>query len=334
MKILFNEFRRRKIENFSLEGILNPEQRRFMQKELVARSLVLDQEGKIDLSPGVRDGEEMVDIWKKKEGVIDAIMCDGSMIVIYNSDKRVPEGCRDLRHIESHNGIGRGGEYNPETEVCSVDISNTWDYIENRYEATWAQQIARHELRHAFVHHLDMERFRTLQKPSSRNLHVDQLNLEDYQQLAYLDELHGQFMDAIEGAIEGVTSFRKIEENFYSTALQGDHLKVASNTNEGKEAAATIFLVLQIFILSQRMREVMSLPTIDDKIDTICVAAGAVLATERSLQAALTKLQALLALLQSDKQYMSQMKTFLTEYTPSLYSDNTPEITPKLSALF
>ncbi|MFA5729926.1 MAG: hypothetical protein WC938_01745 [Candidatus Paceibacterota bacterium] len=310
-----------------LETILSPEQFKFLEKEKAVRELTLSSDGKINASEENQAIAEKVQLWKSKEGVIDVSSLDGILMVVYNSGEKVPEGCRDLRTIESHGGKSRAGEYNPEDNVCSIDISGTYSFLEDKYRAEWVQQTMRHELRHGLVNHEDIKYGNEIGKPSRRDFDEKLLNPEDYVQLTYLDELHSQYFDVLEGDIEGKNSFRTIESDFYTTAGSGNHSEISSGTEEGKESAKEIFYILQGFIISKRMTEKESHSEMSEKIDEMSMAAGVVLATERSLSRASDKIKKIWNKLVTNEEFKNKISQFLKEYKPEpTGANNTPEL--------
>lgn len=322
-----------------LEEILSPEQLKFLEKENKIRGFTLESNGKIN-NPELDEDldeqtKEKLQIWKAKEGVIDVSNFDGVMVIVYNAEEKVPDGCRDLRFIESHGGKGRAGEYDPVDDICSVDISGTYSFLEDKHKAEWVQNIMRHEMRHGLVNHEDIKLSKETSGTEQRDSDVEKMDPEKYAQLTYLDELHSQYMDVLEGDVQGKNSFRTIRADFYTTAAYGNHLEVASKTEEGKKAAAEMFSRLQGFIISKRMSEKDPYSALSKEIDDLSMAAGTILATERGLSPASEKIEKLWGKLANDPKYKEKIKQFLKEYKPEpTGADNTPEVESMPEGLF
>ncbi len=300
-----------------IEKILTSEQLNFFENTKKAGKIILDPEGKI-ISPFYEEGlEEEIKTWKAKEGVIDvALGPEGILVVVYNADIKIPEGCNDLRIKD------RAGEYDPEENICFINISSTYDFLNECYHADWVQGIVGHEIRHGLVRNWDMRISEQGEKSNYRNEN-EQLSSEEYKQLTYLDELHSQYFDVLEGNIEGKSSFKEINSKFYSIAESGSHLEVASNIEKNKEVATEIFHFLQGFILSKRMAEKEPDMALSKIIEELSASAGAILATEKSLFKVKNKIDKLWSELKERKGYREKISQFLEEYQPESFR-NTP----------
>ncbi len=310
-----------------IASIVSPEQFKFIGVEYQIRSLSLESSGKIKWahadpsSPGLEE-------WAVKEGVIDCAEYQGVTLIVYNSHHKIPDGCRNLREE------GRSGEYNPERDVAFVDLFNTYDFLNEKFDATWVQQTARHELRHGLVNHLDIEHAIRVGKPSCRDRDEEVLDPEELQQLGYLDELHSHYLDVLEGEVLGKKAFRSFEEEFYSIVKRGSHREVASSTAEGQKVGTRLFTVLQGFVVAKRMLETLSSTPLVEKIDNLSMAAASVVATERTLASAHEKVRQLWSLVTGDPEYSQQMKLFLSNFHPEEHpSDNIPELSNDLRHL-
>jgi hypothetical protein len=223
----------------SQENILNVEQQRIADLESVISSITLEEGGKINLQDqGVFS--ERTEVWKNKDGVIDVQEFDGAIIVIYNANEKIPEGCPDLRGL-------RSGEYNPETSTCYVDLSDSWSFLENKYVPAMLQQYVRHELRHNIVNKSDTEHIAQHRYTSWGEL--EEFNRETATQLAYLDELHSQYFDVIDGDLGGRDFFTKLNAGFYTIHKKGSHIEVATTKPENAEVVSNLFHNLQASIL-------------------------------------------------------------------------------------
>ncbi len=272
--------------------LLREDQLRFLEMELQLQLLTLDEHGAIHY-PVEAEVTDTVAAWRSKEGVIDAKNVEGALVIVFNGNEIVPAGCPDLRQVEGHDADGRAGQYDPEANICFIDISSTWNFLHERYQPEWVQQIVRHELRHAFVHRLDEGRLQDSGVAERRNLDDETMDPEVYRQLAYLDELHSQFMDVIEG--ESREGFVGIDSLFYSTAGKGTHMEIASNTDQGKEDVRIIFAILQKCITAQEGVSENTDEALRKKIQIQAAAIGAIIATGRSLRAVAEQLSTLFA---------------------------------------
>lgn len=311
----------------TLEQVLTREQLDLMETERGIGKISLKDDGKIDIpdDKGETDSETL--LWQAKEGVIDAKKYNGTLAVVFNARKRVPEGCpADLM------ARGRSGEYHASSNIAFTDLSNTFNFLTDKYEPSWEQQILRHELRHGMVSTLDQKRHEETESELRRVVDQELLRTSDPElarQLGYLDELHSQYLDVIDGDVYGHSAFREIDSPFSSIEGKGTHLEVASTTTEGKEAAKDLFLHLQGIILLKRMNE----QTIDPRedIDNLAIGAGAVLSTERSLIEADNKIKSLWQGAMKDPDVVENFKTFIKTYEPSV-RDNTPIVSQELQA--
>lgn len=308
----------------SIEELLLPEQRQLLSNDLAISNLTLDENGRIT-GLANQTPEPRFEEWTKKPGVIDAKEIFGSIVVVYNANSAIPDGCPDLRKSN------RSGEYSPEDKICFVDISNTWDFLNDQYQPAWVQQFVRHELRHHLVAQLDEKYSEKNQVVGRRNLDWDNLSQnhpEDAQQLAYLDELHSQYADVIEGTIDGSQIFQKIESKMYSIAGAGPHLEISAIGQKGKTAAAELFYCLQAMILIKRMSERTEMIK-NDQITKAIYSVGAVLGSERSVTAAKNKIQEILSSMLEIKGVKNNIKEFVSTYQPN-GQNNDPLVTSEL----
>ncbi|OGH64237.1 MAG: hypothetical protein A2821_04060 [Candidatus Magasanikbacteria bacterium RIFCSPHIGHO2_01_FULL_41_23] len=316
-----------------IESLLNPEQMQFLEKERQIRELKFQSDGKI-VFPHAEATSNDVLLWKAKEGVIDATCFNGILLVIYNAEIKIPDGCKDLRTVSSHGKLGNyAGVYDSEKNICFVDIRNTYNFLDGTFHPEWEQNIARHELRHGLVTAIDREHGAKTTQSSVRNIDGDKMNPEIHRQLAYLDELHSMYFDVLEGADGGRTSFVNIDSGIYSIIDSGNHQKVASDTEEGKLLAKELFYRLQAFILSKRMIEQDHDVSLQGIIDELSMAVGAVLGTERSLSAAYAKIKLFWEKLSTNEIFKNKLLKFVKTYKPDVLN-NTPEISSELQAIF
>ncbi|GEM_PF-3266570 len=309
----------------SLEQILTKEQLSLIATEAKIGKVTLGDDGKINITGATEEASEDIAQWQLKNGVLDARKFIGINIVVFNSRVIVPEGCPvDLKEE------GRSGEYDAFSNTTFTDLSNTWDHLYDKWQPSWAQQNLRHEVRHGLVSSLDQARY-TQNNTNLRRVvdqdHLNATNPELARQLGYLDEIHSQYFDVIEGEIEGHSSFRTLDSQFYSIEGNGTHPEVASSTPEGQEVVKSLFYHIQGFILLKRMSEQI----LGDRPDIINLISGVgvVLATERSLQEANNKIRSLWQNAQSIQNIGNKFNEFLNSYQPSA-SGNTPVVTPEL----
>lgn len=315
-------------EKLSLERILSKDQRDVLERDSEIEKISLAADGKINL-PQTRGhvDDEGLSEWRSREGIIDAKMFHGASILIYNAHTVIPEGCPNLREKN------RSAEYDPYTKTCYVDLSDSYDFLDYRYRPEWIQQYVRHELRHHLVAIQDQKYGEQIGQQERRNVdwdHMNKRNPEGVRQLAYLDELHSQYFDALEGEIDGRDCFRKSDSRIYSVADSGPHIEVASQTPEGKAATKELFYFLQGMLLLKRMSEQKKLSS-NTEIETLTKAAGVVLATERSVTDAKTKVELTWKEITSNPETHESFKDYLATYVPeSTGMNNTPEITEEL----
>lgn len=314
-----------------LEKIFSKEQIELLESESEIEKISLDNNGKIIRAEIIEEfkRDDFKD-WKNKEGVIDVGEFNNILVVIYNANEKIPDGCPDLRK-RNHAGHIRSGEYYPDTKICFVDLSGSWDFLNDHYNPSWIEEYVRHELRHGLVDAEDEKYGVKTGGKARRNLDWEYLkknNPEEARGLAYIDELHSQYFDALEGAIEGKDCFRKIESRFYSVAGEGPHLKIAAETLEGKKATEDMFYHLQGMLLLKRMTESKE-TAFKDEIENLTKAAGISLATERSITDAKDKVKLIWNKIISNSAIKEEFDKFIEKYKPS-YLDNTPEITGKL----
>lgn len=314
-----------------LRSIFDENQLEFFKKEAELSRLTLDDNGRIVL-PEKQDPieSETIKQWKNKEGVLDAREIYGSLVIVYNTSEKVPEGAPDLRKA-NHAGRSRSGEYHPDTKICYVDLSNSWSFLDDKYIPAWIQQYVRHELRHHLVSAED-ERYSTESgKQERRNMDWHSLKEREPEkatQLAYLDELHSQYFDALDGEIEGRNCFRTIDSTFYSIEGQGPHLEIAAHEASGKEAAKALFYYLQGLLLIRKMSASGDV-AVKSQVESLTNAAGVVLGTERSMMAAAAKIKLIWEKLTSNSEMKKSFEKYIATYTPHV-GDNTPEITSEL----
>lgn len=308
----------------ALERVLTREQLVLIETEVRIGKIRLKDGGKIDIPDEMDTDDDEIAQWQLREGVLDAKKFAGVRMVVFNARDRVPEGCpADLMERD------RSGEYDAFSNTTFTDISNTWDFLYDKYQPSWVQQNLRHELRHGVVSSLDQERH--VQTENELRRVVDQRRLraldpELARQLGYLDELHSQYFDVLEGDISGHSSFRALDSQFYSIEDNGTHQEVASSTPEGREAAKDLFLHLQGLVLMKRMNE-----QLDNRgdIDNLTVGAGVIIATERSLTEVDNKVKALWQGAMQDPDIHNKFYTFISSYEPAI-TGNTPVVTQEL----
>jgi hypothetical protein len=318
----------------AIESILSPEQVRFLERDRTLEQLCLNPDATIGFLETIQEETDELRSWRSKEGVIDAGIVEGVIIIVFNADKKVPEGCRDLRVVEGPEARIRSGEYDSEKNICSIDISDSWSYAFNTYSPELLSPIVRHEVRHGLVTLEDRRYVAQTKKPGIRNIEDTLIEPEELRQLTYLDELHSQYFDLLEGSVQGKTSFRSIDSNFYSTLGRGSHTEVATTRDELKEVTMEIFYILQACDLSQRMSEAEP-GVLARKIRDVTASIGAVLGTERSLLAVREKVTRLFAILRTDEAYCCQIEAFLSRYKATFFeNDNTPLLTPELLSVW
>jgi len=304
--------------------ILTEEQRKIIATEKEIGSITLSREGKIVSGKAKTENDKRCTEWLQKKGVLSALLVNNVLVVIYNTDIILPDGVQNLKEK------GRAGEFDVEQMATFTDISGSFSYIEEKYKPEWVQQNVRHEIRHAIVAQQDEIFSQRSNKKGRRLLDREELygqNQEELRQLSYLDELHSQFLDVVEGDIDGHTSFRTIDSRFYSTETEGRHIDVASSTDEGKRQCESLFYKLQGMILLKRMEESGIAKTSD--FDTHIYAVGAILATERSLLAAENKINTIWSKLMENKELREGVDGFVSDFE-SDPGKNIPEITPEL----
>jgi len=320
-----NETEKRGEIDQMLQEILSDEQIEILHIEQGIGKICLSEDAKIIAPSNITDSNNQVNEWLAKDHVLDATCINGTLLVVFNAHKGIPEGLRNVYEM------GRAGEYDPTTNTAYTDISNTYSHLEEQYQPQWVEQNARHELRHALLAQQDAKVSTQQGIPLRRLLDDDHLRNTDpegLRQLAYLDELHAQFLDVVEGDIQGHTSFRSLDSEFYSTEASGTHTDVSSTNPEVQDQTRDLFYLLQGFILLNRMIENQSgLHTAD--VIRLSYAAGAVLATERGVEQAVQKIQQIWNIVREDKVMCRQLIDFIDKYQPSSY-DNTPLVDDNL----
>jgi hypothetical protein len=312
------EFEPTRLKNQTLNEILSPRQQELVQRESEISQISLDPDGKIRLPEDTHKlVPRSVTDQCTKPGVIDAQSYDGALIMVYNSKKQTPEGAPDLFKK------GRSGEYDPQAKTAYVDIADTYDYLDEKYQPQWVEQYARHEVRHHLVNIEDELR------GEQRQIGMDAILSEDpdkAHQLAYLDELHSLYFDALDGETYGRNYFRTIDSTVPTTVETAHHRKAASTTETGQQIASEIFCYLQALILLSRMNVSGE---IKSNINEIVTGAGTVLATERTLANASDKLKIILEkALKGNHELWKQFQIFVASYQPDTDKNkDTPEVT-------
>lgn len=257
--------------------------------------------------------------------MLDAVCINGTLLVVFNAHDGIPDGLRNVFEM------GRAGEYDPNINIAYTDISNTYSHLEERYQPQWVEHNARHELRHALVAQQDARQSKQQSIPLRRLLDDDNLRNTDpdgLRQLSYLDELHAQFLDVVEGDIQGHTSFRTLDSPFYSTEASGTHADVSSTNPDVQGQTRELFFLLQGFILLNRMVE--NQPSLQSRdVEKVSYAAGAILATERGVVHAVQKIQQIWNIARGDEEICAQFKDYIDKYQPSTHN-NTPVLDDNL----
>jgi len=309
----------------ALQEILTDEQQAVLRIEQSIAKISLSTDAKIIAPNSIIESSSQVNEWLAKDHVLDAACINGTILVLFNTHVGIPE---ELRNVFE---MGRAGEYDPTTNIAYTDISNTYSHLEEQYQPQWVEHNARHELRHALVAQQDAKLSTQQGAPMRRLLDDDYLRNTDpdgLRQLSYLDELHAQFLDVVEGDIQGHTSFRSLESEFYSTEASGAHIDVSSTNPEVQAHTRDLFHLLQGFILLTRMVEDQADLRSDDS-EKLSYAAGAVLATERGVEQAVQKIEQIWNIVRNDKEMYGQLIDFIDKYQPSNY-DNTPVLDDNL----
>lgn len=295
------------MEDFQ-ESVLSPEQERLLARESELSAITLKENGEIQLGTQSQETEQVTS-WKQKEGVIDVQEYDGALIIVYNAQEKIPDGCPDLRGK-------RSGEYDPETKICYVDLTDSWSFLEDKYIPSSLEQYVRHELRHHMVNTVDTEYDVQNASQENRYKYFDNLKAQDEEkamQLAYLDELHSQYFDAVDGALEGRDYFTNLSAEFYTIHSKGSHSEVATSKIENREMVAKLFVGLQASLLLQWANKKSDK---EDFANNGVRSIGVVLATERSLDTAAQKIEQLLQKMIGDPEVKQNLETFLQTYTP------------------
>lgn len=307
------------------EGVTNPELQRLLSLEERIGAITLDPDGTINFNNNLEaKTSDRAEEWKKKEGVIDVKEFEGAVIVVFNSNEKIPEGCPDLV------AKSRSGEYDPETKVCYVDLSNSWSFLHDKYIPSDLEHYVRHELRHHLVNILDSE-FNKINNLQQHRYHdwdkIKETNEDTAIQLAYLDELHSQYFDLIEGDIFGKSFFVKIDSEFYTIAKKGTHLEVATTKPENAEVVLELFSNIQASILIYwANKETKSKENVLDMVRSV----GAVLATERSLADALVKIKNIIKQVFASVEIKENTSLYLKTYKPKA-GENMPVVDQILS---
>lgn len=267
--------------NTPWEKFFSEHQRDVIEQESEIAQIAFTNEGLIDCKKSSEEVPERLSAWKQREGVLTAEYFNGIIIVVFNSNIKVPEGCRNLQEITSHGALGRAGEYDPEEKICFIDICNTYDFLEERYAPEWENQTLRHELRHALVDTLDNKYRDSGNLLISRYDNPETKDEEQFLQLTYLDELHSAYFDVIEES-KNLEKFDTFDNHFYSVAKEGSHREISSNTIEGQREAEKLFQLLKrSFELIKKLQEENK-----DLGLHFARAVGSFLATSKNLQEA------------------------------------------------
>jgi len=195
---------------------------------------------------------------------------------------------------------------------------------------SFLQQFIRHELRHHLVAREDERISAEEGLPERRNIDWEEILAQDPEkarELAYLDELHSQYFDAIDGARDGRGCFRTIDSEFYSVAGQAAHRELGAETQEGKQAVEELFYLSQGFLLLKMMGEQNA--DFVQRMSPAIKAFGVLLGTERSVESAQQKGKEILQAVNNDKQLMGSFQNFLSNYEPNP-TTNTPVISDGL----
>lgn len=296
--------------------ILNKEQKEFLTQDSNLSNLSLSDQGTLEGLDNIEDSTE-AQVWRQKEGVLDAKVIEGALVIIYNANEKLPEGCPDFSE-RSHGGMPRSAEYHPDTKLCFIDLTDSWSFLEDRYKPPLLQQFVRHELRHHLVA-LEDERISTKEgSQERRNVNWEDILAQDpgkARELAYLDELHSQYFDAIDGARDGRKCFRTIDSEFYSVAGEASHRELGAETKEGQQAVEELFYLLQGFLLLKMMSEQQAESA--ERVSAAVNTFGVLLGTERSIESALQKGKEIWRTINSDEQLMTSLHNFLSNYEPN-----------------
>ena len=295
-----------------------------LTQEQTITKIQLNSEAQIQI-PGYQEDlatrKDELNEWRQKEGTLDVKELFGALIIIYNGNIEIPHECPDLRE-KTQQRQPMSGQYYPDKKNTYIDISNTWDFLNNRYEPSWVEQFIHHEIRHHLINLQDEEYSNKSGTKGNRNLDNEALEEEDPEslmQLQYLDELHSQFFDALEGFTEGTSYFRTLDSKFYTVENEGPHTQIASTTEKGKDYTKKLFYIIQGMLLINNAND-------SNRTKTVSQAFGAILSTTRTIKEAALKGEKLWRFLVSDSKIKHQFIDFLTNYKPNA-KNNTPEIT-------
>lgn len=292
--------------------------------EKAISAVKLNDKGGIEGLPR-QETNQSVESMRQKDGVIDVGLLTGCMVVVFNSNEKIPEGFPDLR---SQN---RSAEYDPENNIVYVDLSDSWSFLNDKYQPEGLSSFVSHELRHYLVKETDGKvKTETGLDEASR---YEPQESEEFFQRAYLDELHSQFFDYISG--RGQAGFESPDSDFYSARGRGMHWELASDNPEVQEKTRELVKYTQAFILLNEMirqEEASGEPKEDIVVDYILCRAGATLGTARSVDRALVLLKNQWAEITKEGNIKPRLESYISTYQRN-YEKHTPELSDDLMAI-
>lgn len=289
--------------------------------EKAISALKIDERGHMAGLPALETDDPMAENIKQKRGVIDARLVMGCLIAVYNSNEEIPDGFPDL------NSQNRSAEYDPENNIIYVDLSDSWSFLNDKYQPETLSPFVSHELRHHFVKLQDKKVEAAIGVPEVSRYEPD--GSEKFYQLAYLDELHSQFFDYISGRDQ--SGFESPDAEFYSTAGRGKHWEIASKDPATGERAKELVYYLQAFILLKEAAKQEELKE-DIVVDYVVRRAGAALAASRSIEQAISLLKNQWSDVMREENIKSKVKSHLLTYQQS-YERHTPELSDELKSI-
>ncbi|MBW2982198.1 hypothetical protein KY343_04935 [Candidatus Woesearchaeota archaeon] len=315
--------------------IFNDRQLFLLELEKEVDKINIDDDGKIIVPNYDPNLEERATAWREKKGVIDVKDIFGALVIAYNSHIETPEGCPNMR-AETEAGRRSNGQYYPTIRTCYIDFHHYWDCFDEKWKPSYSSGDLRHELRHHLVTTEDDKYSEETGKNARRHIDFEGVSVhdsEELRQLAYLDELHSQYFDAIEADIIGWDYFMKIDSKTYfgtkEEDVEGPLKDIASSTPEGKKAAEELFYHIQGMILLRKMTQQEQYNFSED-IELATRAAGVALATERNIQDAKQKFELIWEHAMNNPEIKQGFSKFLETYKPHYPDWNAPVITPEL----
>jgi hypothetical protein len=206
--------------------------------EYAANTLALTPDLKLTITDPLlksTNRTQEVEHYRSLPGVIETTEIANCLMVMYNSQELVPEGCRDLAQLH------KSAEFDPEFNTIYIDIVSHWDYLEDRYEPDWILRYIIHEFRHFLVNIFDQKIRLSIIRDKIPNRYNSKNLTDDEIQAMYLNEIHSLFFDA---AFFNTPHFVSLDETLTTLYGQGTHIELASKFYFYKEKAIDLFELL------------------------------------------------------------------------------------------